>query len=304
MLDAMLQRGFAKRTQESYVEAIYRMAKYYRRDPSTYSAEEVQAYLLHMVKDDHLSYSTMNQAACAARFLFESVLGKGRSVFQIPMAKVPAKQPELLAREEIARLFASCESLLHRVLLQTVYATGLRVSEVCALRVKNIDSAPDRMCVRVECGKGGKTRYTLLSPTLLTQLRLYVCAYHPRDWLFCNRSRTQGVDINTAQRAYHPRDWLFCNRSRTQGVDINTAQRAYQGARSRAGITKIGGIHTLRHCFATHLLEGGVDLYTIQKLLGHGHISTTSRYLHLISPQFHPPKEIDPLDLLAGLPRV
>jgi len=279
MLDAMLQRGFAKRTQESYVEAIYRMAKYYRRDPSTYSAEEVQAYLLHMVKDDHLSYSTMNQAACAACFLFESVLGKGRSVFQIPMAKVPAKQPELLAREEIARLFASCESLLHRVLLQTVYATGLRVSEVCALRVKNIDSAPDRMCVRVECGKGGKTRYTLLSPTLLTQLRLYVCAYHPRDWLFCNRSRTQGVDINTAQRAY-------------------------QGARSRAGITKIGGIHTLRHCFATHLLEGGVDLYTIQKLLGHGHISTTSRYLHLISPQFHPPKEIDPLDLLAGLPRV
>ena len=279
MLDAMLQRGFAKRTQESYVEAIYRMAKYYRRDPSTYSAEEVQAYLLHMVKDDHLSYSTMNQAACAARFLFESVLGKGRAVFQIPMAKVPAKQPELLAREEIARLFASCESLLHRVLLQTVYATGLRVSEVCALRVKNIDSAPDRMCVRVECGKGGKTRYTLLSPTLLTQLRLYVCAYHPRDWLFCNRSRTQGVDINTAQRVY-------------------------QGTRSRAGITKIGGIHTLRHCFATHLLEGGVDLYTIQKLLGHGHISTTSRYLHLISPQFHPPKEIDPLDLLAGLPRV
>lgn len=279
MLDAMLQRGFAKRTQKSYVEAIYRMAKYYRRDPSTYSAEEVQAYLLHMVKDDHLSYSTMNQAACAARFLFESVLGKGRSIFQIPMAKVPAKQPELLAREEIARLFASCESLLHRVLLQTVYATGLRVSEVCALRVKDIDSAPDRMCVRVECGKGGKTRYTLLSPTLLTQLRLYVCAYHPRDWLFCNRSRTQGVDINTAQRAY-------------------------QGARSRARITKIGGIHTLRHCFATHLLEGGVDLYTIQKLLGHGHISTTSRYLHLISPQFHPHKEIDPLDLLAGLPSV
>jgi site-specific recombinase XerD len=130
MLDAMLQRGFAKRTQKSYVEAIYRMAKYYRRDPATYSAEEVQAYLLHMVKDDHLSYSTMNQAACAARFLFESVLGKGRSVFQIPMAKVPAKQPELLAREEIARLFASCESLLHRVLLQTVYATGLRVADL------------------------------------------------------------------------------------------------------------------------------------------------------------------------------
>lgn len=279
MFDAMLLRGFAKRTQESYVEAIYRMAKYYRRDPTTYSAQEVQAYLLHMVKDCHLSYSTMNQAACAARFLFESVLGKGRSDFQIPMAKVPAKQPELLAREEIARLFAACDSLLHRILLQTVYATGLRVSEVCALRMKDIDSAPDRMCVRVECGKGGKTRYTLLSPTLLAQLRLYACAYRPREWLFGNPGGTKGMYIETAQRVY-------------------------QGARSRAGITKIGGIHTLRHCFATHLLEGGVDLYTIQKLLGHGHISTTSRYLHLISPQFRPPMDIDPLDLLAGLPRL
>ncbi len=279
MLDAMLQRGFAKRTQASYVEAIYRMAKYYRRDPATYSAEEVQAYLLHMVKDCHLSYSTMNQAACAARFLFESVLGKGRSVFQIPMAKVPARQPELLAREEIAQLFASCASLLHRTMLQTVYATGLRVSEVCALHVQDIDSAPDRMCVRVECGKGGKTRYTLLSPTLLAQLRRYA-------------------------QAYHPRDWLFGSQGGTKSLYIETAQRVYQGARYRAGITKVGGIHTLRHCFATHLLEGGVDLYTIQKLLGHGHISTTSRYLHLISPQFRPPGEIDPLDLLAGLPEL
>lgn len=286
MLDAMLQRGFAVRTQESYVEAIYRMAKYYRRDPATYTAEEVQAYLLHMVKDCHLSYSTMNQAACAARFLFESVLGKGRSVFQIPMAKVPAKQPELLARGEITRPFAACASLSHRVLLQTVYATGLRVSEVCALRVKDIDSAPDRMCVRVECGKGGKTRYTLLSTTLLAQLRLYA-------------------------HAYRPSEWLFSNLDGTKGMYIETAQRVYQGARSRAGITKVGGIHTLRHCFATHLLEacpelsrrGGVDLYTIRKLLGHGHISTTSRYLHLISPQFRPPRDIDPLDLLAGLSR-
>lgn len=279
MLDAMLQRGFAARTQQSYVEAIYRMAKYYRRDPATYSAQEVQAYLLHMVKDRHLSYSTMNQAACAARFLFESVLGKGRELFHIPMAKVPAKQPELLAREEIARLFAACEHPVHRMLLQTVYAAGLRVSEVCALRVRDIDSAADRMCVRVEHGKGGQTRYTVLSPTLLEQLRIYV-------------------------RAFHPRDWLFCNHSGAQSVSIESAQRAYQGARYRARITKPGGIHTLRHGFATHLLEGGVDLFTIQKLLGHSHISTTSRYLHLISPQFRPPKDVDPLDLLAGLPRL
>ena len=162
---------------------------------------------------------------------------------------------------------------------QTIYATGLRVSEACALKVSDIDSHRDRMCVRVDCGKGGKGRYTVLSPTLLELLR-----YHVR----CER----------------PTTWLFTDNSAKQPMYIDMAQRAYRGACARAGITKIGGIHTLRHDFATHLLEGGADLYTIQKLLGHGHISTTARYLHLISPQFRPPKDVDPLDLLAGLPKL
>jgi len=285
MTDAMLQRGFSPRTRESYVDAIYGMAKHYRRDPAEYTAQEVEAYLLHMVKERHLSYSTMNQAACAARFLYEKVLGHGRELFRIPMAKVPAKQPEVLSRQEIARLFDACVHPVHRMLLQTMYATGLRVSEACVLRVGDIDSATDRMCIRVVGGKGGKDRYdrrkslwdTILSPTLLSHLRGYV-------------------------RSYRPRTWLFCNRSGVPPVSIESAQRAYQGARHRAGIMKRGGPHTLRHGFATHLLEGGVDLFTIQKLLGHGHISTTGRYLHLVSPQFRPPKDVDPLDLLAGLP--
>jgi site-specific recombinase XerD len=279
MTDAMLQRGFSPRTQESYIDAIYGMAKHYRRDPAEYTAQEVEAYLLHMIKERHLSYSTMNQAACAARFLYEKVLGHGRELFPIPMAKVPAKQPELLAREEIARLFAACSHPVYRMLLQTMYAAGLRVSEACALRVSDIDSATDRMCIRVGIGKGGKGRYTLLGATLLDSLRRYV-------------------------RTFRPRTWLFCNGTGVQPVAVCSAQRAYQGARHRAGIMKSGGTHTLRHGFATHLLEGGVDLFTIQKLLGHGHIATTSRYLHLISPQFRPPKDIDPLDLLAGLPKL
>lgn len=279
MLDAMLQRGFAARTRANYVNAIYQMAKYYGRDPAGYSAAEVQAYLLHMVKVRHLTYSTMNQAACAARFLFETVLGHDREVFQIPMAKVPNVQPELLSREEIARLFAACANPMHRMLLETMYASGLRVFEACALRVKDIDSAVDRMCIRVEHGKGAKTRYTLLPATLLEHLRAYVRGIKSRDWLFCRRG---GV---------HP-------------VSVKTAQRAYYGARSGAGIIKSGGVHTLRHGFASHLLEGGIDLFTIQKLMGHGSIGTTSRYLHLISPQFRPPKDIDPLDLLAGLPKL
>ena len=279
MIDAMVVRGFSPSTRECYVSAIYAMAKYYRRDPAQYSAQEVDAYLLHMVQERHLSYSTMNQAASAARFLYEKVLGHERALFHIPMAKTPEKQPELLAREEIARLFAICWHPMHRMLLQTIYATGLRVSEACALRVGDIDSHSDRMCIRVACGKGGKGRYTLLSPTLLGLLRIYM-------------------------RTFRPKLWLFCDATGTQAISIDTAQRAYRAARQHAGITKSGGIHTLRHDFATHLLEGGVDLFTIQKLLGHGHISTTARYLHLISPQFRPPKNIDPLDLLAGLPKL
>lgn len=278
MIDAMVQRGFAPRTQESYVDAIARMAKYYRRDPATYAAADVEAYLLHLIKDKKLSYSTVNQAACASRFLFETVLGHERARFPIPMAKVPQTQPHLLARAEIAALFAACHQLTHLTLLQTIYAGGLRVSEACALQITDVDSQPDRMCLRVEQGKGAKDRYTLLAPTLLGQLRQHV-------------RRTQPVR------------WLFTNRDGSGPLSIVTAQRAYQGARHRARIMKPGGIHTLRHCFATHLLEGGVDLFTIQKLLGHGYISTTSRYLHLTSPQFAAPKDVNPLDLLAGLPR-
>lgn len=278
MIDAMVLRGFALRTQESYVDAIVRMSKYFRRDPAGYTVAEVQAYLLYLLQERKLSYSTVNQAGCACRFLFETVLGHERARFPIACAKVPQTQPFLLGRGEIAGLFAACVHPLHRMLLETIYAAGLRVSEACALRVIDIDSQPDRMCVRVQQGKGAKDRYTLLAPTLLEALRHYV-------------------------RVYHPRQWLFCKRPGGGPLTIESAQRAYQGARTRAQITKPGGIHTLRHCFATHLLEGGVDLYTIQRLLGHGHIGTTSRYLHLTSPQFAPPKGVDPLDLLAGLSR-
>jgi integrase/recombinase XerD len=278
MIDAMVQRGFALRTQESYVDAIVRMSRYFRRDPASYTVAEVQTYLLYLLQERKLSYSTVNQAGCACRFLFEAVLGHERARFPIPCAKAPQTQPFLLGRGEIAALFAACAHPLHRTLLQTIYAAGLRVSEACMLRVIDIDSQPDRMCVRVEQGKGAKDRYTLLAPTLLEQLRRHV-------------------------QSYHPRQWLFCKRDGSGPLTIESAQRIYQSARARAEITKPGGIHTLRHCFATHLLEGGVDLYTIQRLLGHGHIGTTSRYLHLTSPQFAAPKGVDPLDLLAGLLR-
>lgn len=286
MLDAMVTRGFAARTQESYVEAISRMARHYHRSPTLLSKDEVSAYLLDMVSTRHLSYSTMNQAACAARFLYAKVLGFDPAAFHVPMAKAPARQPELLSRQEIAHLFACCAHPVYRMLLITLYATGLRVTEGSRLRIDDIDSAADRMSVRVSCGKGAKDRYTILSVSLLALLRSY-CQTH---------------GLNRASK--NPGHWLFPNKQLSGPTSVENIQRAYQSARQCAGITKDGCTHSLRHGFATHLLEGGIDLYTISRLLGHGHISTTSRYLHLISPQFRPPKDVDPLDLLAGLPKL
>jgi len=165
--------------------------------------------------------------------------------------------------------------------LTTAYASGLRLSELCQLRGCDIDSAPDRMCIRVVQGKGGQDRYALLTPELLELLRLY--------WRTC-RSWATGAD------------WLFPSRSNpARCMDRASGQRYYYLARDAAGITKVGGIHTLRHCFATHLLEAGVDLNSISKLLGHAHLSTTSRYLRMARPGYSAGG--DALSLLSQLPK-
>lgn len=271
MTDAMLLRGMAARTQELYLAAVAALAKHYRRPPDTLTTDELQAYLLFLITEKKLAYSSVNQAACAFRFLFERVLKHPNARFDIPMAKVPKRLPQILSREEVARLIGAAHSLRGRTLLMTTYAAGLRVSEVCALHVADIESAPDRMCLKVRQGKGGQDRYTLLSPRLLDTLRCY--------W-----------------RVGRPGRWLFPNPAGTASIDPKTAQRIYCAARNAAGIPPEGGIHTLRHCFATHLLEAGVDLPTLQRLLGHGHVSTTMRYLHLAHS--HVTGATSPLELL------
>jgi site-specific recombinase XerD len=285
MLDAMAVRGLAARTQETYVDSLGRMARYFKRSPDLLTAKDVEAYMLHLVKDRKLSFSSVNHVAAASRFLFTHVLAQPETGQRMlpPVARTRQRQPELLSRLQIAQLFASCHSPMVRMLLQTLYACGLRLSEGCHLRVADIDSAPDRLCVRVVAGKGGADRYTLLSPTLLTLLRVH-----------CRRFGCH----------HRPEGWLFFNPKTQQPLSACGVQRHYQAARRDAHIDKRGSTHTLRHGFATHLLEAGIDLHTICRLLGHGHIETTSRYLHLISPQFKPPRGTDPLDLLAGLPVV
>jgi len=275
MIDAMVLRGLAGRTQESYVAVVAQLARYYRCSPDRLDATQVKAWLLHRITERHLAYATVNQAVCAIKFFFGTVLGREAEAISIPYAHTPQRQPEILSREELVRLFEAAGNLRSRTLLMTTYAAGLRVSEVCALRVADIDSAPDRMCIRVVAGKGSKDRYTLLTPSLLEALRLY--------WRICK-----------------PRQWLFPRVSDVaQPFDISSAQRAYHRARERAGIQKRGGIHGLRHAFATHLLEAGADLATLAKLLGHGHLSTTQRYLHLARPGVVASES--PLDLLGRL---
>ena len=257
MNEAMVLRGFAERTKETYLACVSGLAKHYGRSPDTLDAAAIQGYLLHLISERKLAYSSVNQAVCAIRFLFAVVLGQREVAFDIPMAKVPKRLPQILTREEISRLLAHGRDIRARTLLTTTYAAGLRLSEVCNLQLADIESSPERMCLKVRQGKGSKDRYTLLSPRLLATLRLY--------W-----------------RVARPSHWLFPNRTGNGPLYDQTAQRIYHAARSAAGIERGGGIHTLRHAFATHLLEAGVDIHTIQRLLGHGHVGTTMRYFHLV----------------------
>jgi len=250
----MVVRGMADQTREAYLAAVTGLARFYRRPPDQISDQDIQSYLLHLMQERQCSWSTCHIAVCAFRFLYHVTLKRDRTSFSIPSTKRPLRLPEVLSREEVHRVLAVVGHPKHHALLATAYAAGLRVSELVRLRVRDID--PARMVIRVEQGKGAKDRYTVLSPRLLEELRVYWGQRRPRPWLF------------PGQRGDRP-------------IDITGVQRVYTAAKRRAGVTKRGGIHGLRHAFATHLLEAGVDLHTIQRLMGHRSISTTTRYWHL-----------------------
>ena len=271
MDQAMVLRGFSTRTRESYLRCVTALARHYHRSPDQLDRAQIEAYLLHLIEERKLAYASVNQANCAIRFLFHRVLGQEAGLFELPMARVPKRLPQILSREQIVRLLAATRNERDRTALMTAYAAGLRVSELCALELGDIESAPDRMCLKVRAAKGGKERYSLLSTRLLEVLRSY--------W-----------------RRYRPQRWLFENASGDGPICAQTAQRVYWRARDRAGIAPLGGIHTLRHAFATHLIEAGVDVHTVQCLLGHGHLSTTLRYVHLA--RAHLTGTDSPLDLL------
>ena len=274
MDDDMLARGFADRTRESYLWAVTGLARFYRRSPDQISDEEIQAYVVHLLRDRQLSWSTCNIVVSGLRFFYHITLKRDRTTFSSPSPRQSGKLPIVLSREEVQRLLTHAANQKHRTMLMTAYAAGLRLSEVLHLHVPDIDSA--QMTIRVVQGKGGKDRYTVLSTRLLEALRAYWKVERPPDWLFPARGKGPA-----------------------RPMDPSSLQKAYLTAKRRAGLTKPGGIHTLRHCFATHLLESGVDLHTIQRVLGHGHLSTTTRYFQLTRHTQTGPGS--PLDLLDRL---
>ena len=276
MIDAMQVRGLAARTQQAYVTAVVGLARHYRCDPQQLDSVRVQAYLLHLIGERGLARSSVNQAGCAFRFLYHTVLDLETRV-QVPLGKAEQRLPEILSRAELARMFTCAAPGKPRTVLMTAYALGLRVSELCQLRVRDIDGAADRMCVHIVQGKGAKDRYVPLTPDTLQMLRHWWTLQRPRQWLFCAQS------------------------DRSLPLNEDSASRWFYAARADAGICKSGGIHTLRHCYATHLLESGVDLHTLSKWLGHRHVSTTMRYLHLARPDAPDGMRAAPLQLLSAL---
>lgn len=276
MIDAMQVRGLAERTQQAYVSAVAALARHYGTSPELLDDAQLREYLLFLMRDRQLARSSVIQAGCAFRFLYHKVLQRPRD-FQVPLAKSQQRLPEILSREELARLFACAGEGKPRIVLMTAYGLGLRVSELCHLRVKDVDGHADRMCVRVVQGKGAKDRYVPMPQDVRDLLRAWWRSARPREWLFAAQS--------------DPGSPLY----------EDSASRWYHAARSGAGIVKQGGIHTLRHCYATHLLEAGVDLHSLSHWLGHRHVGTTMRYLHLARPDAPDGIRRAPLELLRAV---
>jgi site-specific recombinase XerD len=269
MIRDMQVRNFSPATQKGYLRAVTYLARYYNCSPDKISTDKVHDYLAYLLIERKVAVGTYHAIITGLRFFYTVTLKFDKEKVPIPSVKKVTRLPEVLCIEEVERLFNAADYPKQRTLLMTVYSAGLRVSEAVNLKVTDIQS--DRMSLRVNQGKGGKGRYTLLSERLLQELRAY--------W-----------------KIKHPPVWLFPGRSLHKPMTTRIAQYYYEKAAEKAGIKKLGGIHTLRHCFATHLLESGVDIRTIQILMGHSSILSTVCYLQLTSKSLQGTKS--PLDLL------
>lgn len=269
MLEDLRIRNYSPRTIQTYLLHVGNFARYFGKSPDLLGPEEIRRYQVHLVEEKKLSWSAFNQIVCALRFLYRITLHDMAAIERIPYGKGPKRLPVVLSREEVAQFFEACGNLKHRAAFGVLYCAGLRTREARLLEIRDVDS--QRGLIHVREGKGNKDRYSLLSATLLRTLRVY--------W-----------------RAYRPQTLLFPGRNPAEPIHKSAWNSAAERVARHAGIRKQVTCHVLRHSFATHLLEAGVDIVTIQKLLGHASLKTTSLYLHIAKPA---PRITDrPVDLL------
>jgi integrase/recombinase XerD len=271
MIKAMQMRGFSVRTHQSYLAAGTGLARYTKRSPDRLSPLEVNEYFEYLVTERKLAPASCRLLFNGIRFLYVQVLDWPPADLSIALPKRPQRIPQLLTRSEIARILAACQNPRNRMMLTLCYGCGLRLSELLAVKVSEIDG--ERKLLRIEQGKGAKDRLLPLSETLLAQLRTYWCLYHPHGWLFCGRVPGHAL----------------CSTS---------AQKLYTRAKAKAAVSKVGGIHGLRHAYATHLLEAGLPVHRLQRLMGHQSLQSTLRYVHWV-PSYREGE--GDLDLIAKL---
>jgi len=255
MINDMKLRRFAIGTQNLYIHAVKDLARYYHRSPDLISEEEAHYYLLYLQEERKLEWGSCNCMAAGLNFFYKTTLQYDNIRFKIPKRKQARKLPTIFSRADLKKLFEAADTLRNRVMLITAYSAGLRLSELVSLKPVHIESG--RKLIRVEQGKGNKDRYTLLSDKLLKALKIYWKRYHPKEYLFYPTGNPH------------------------KPLGKNMAYKVFIKTKKKAGLTVGKGIHSLRHAFATHLLEDGVDLYSIKTFLGHSSISTTMIYLRL-----------------------
>jgi integrase/recombinase XerD len=268
MIEDMTIRNLSPETQQSYLRAVAKFSRHFGKSPDRLGIEDVRTYQVHLTSQG-IAWASLNQTVCALRFFYGVTLGRGEMPELIPYARTPRKLPVVLSGEEVVRFLQAVPGLKARVALTTAYAAGLRLSEVVALEVRDIDSK--RMVIRIERGKGGKQRYAMLSVQLLKILRAY--------W-----------------RIVRPSAWLFPGRNPERPISRKMLGMACQMAGEVANLSKPVTVHTLRHSFATHLLESGTDIRIIQVLLGHSQLSTTALYTQVAPGTIA--KTTSPLDRL------
>jgi site-specific recombinase XerD len=271
MLDDLQLRNYSANTIRAYLRCVTQFAQHFRKSPDQLGPEHIREYQLCLVQQKKCSWSQFNQIVCALRFFYHTTLGRKEMIEEIPYPRFEKRLPVVLSQAEVAALLQAPTNLKHKAILTTIYAAGLRVSEAANLLIADLDSA--RMIIKVRQGKGHKDRFTMLSPALLDLLRQYWQVYRPKQWLFPGRYPQRPINTVTIFR--------ICQ----QAVEV-------------ARLSKSVSPHSLRNSFATHLLEAGTDLRTIQLLLGHRNLKTTALYMHVSTQALR--STTSPLDLLLA----